>query len=776
MKIYPEIANKRIFTVRMILLLVTGIIWLYAFYALFFMPSRDELHPFSFDKLSSGKWAQLSPFESFISGPVSSTTNIVEDSTKQKYLHFNTDNANGTYAGLIFHVNQPVPRNSEVVIEWRSSAYKSGVLSGILLDVMDGSLNKNRDLGENFYAELSPPESSWQLSRVMLDSLILNDYQINGTLIDGHFDYNNIRRVSLTFYPNTKLSLDIKDVYLCWSTNKWTVSFSFIILGLVGIFLFYRTSSGTVLFNSGRAFSTNALISRIIFMLVSISAILASIIQGPDVLNSSTIMTYIIMLVLILLDEFSDLFEQDNYLWSLRYLAVFYLGYFLNFAGGVISIAVLFLASFIPLIVKKSRAMFIILTLVAVGGYFLKPPMDSHFSFIAGLVMLIGASVAAIIVWEILQQQHAEFLTDQAIKQYEALFKKTSDAIYILDNTGLIETVNQGFEQLVGLNKSELVGRNIAEFVHTDSIALLPVIAKSVEADDSRQFDLHIMRRDGEVRTVLVRASAIYSKKQLAGYQALATDITERKIAEEKLKESSRKLEELNSNKDKLFSIISHDLKSPFNSLLGFSDLLLKEYDDLSDEERKLFATNIYHSIQNLYKLLDNLLQWAMVQSGKMDYFPQNIDLKELVENCLGILRGNAVRKQICVTNAVEKGVFVYADQNSINSVIQNLIVNAIKFSNAEGKVEISARKLRGTVEVTVSDTGIGMTKEELEKLFRIDVHHTTKGTASESGTGLGLILCKEMIENNAGTIRVESQPGKGSKFIFTLPEYSPGC
>lgn len=237
------------------------------------------------------------------------------------------------------------------------------------------------------------------------------------------------------------------------------------------------------------------------------------------------------------------------------------------------------------------------------------------------------------------------------------------------------------------------------------------------------------------------------------------------------LTESENVLKETNASKDKFFSIVAHDLKSPFNGLLGFTKILVDDFDELPPEMLRGYIGNIYQSAKNVYSLIENLLEWSRIQTGRMEYCPVKMDLFEEVNYTIELLHNNSKNKEINLHSEVPKGTFVCADNNMIHSVMQNLVSNALKFTRVGGEVKILSKDTDNFIEVTVADNGIGIKESDIWKLFRIDVQHTTQGTAKEKGTGLGLILCKELIEKHGGTIRAESVEGTGTSFIFTLPK-----
>ncbi len=230
-------------------------------------------------------------------------------------------------------------------------------------------------------------------------------------------------------------------------------------------------------------------------------------------------------------------------------------------------------------------------------------------------------------------------------------------------------------------------------------------------------------------------------------------------------------LKEANSTKDKFFSIVAHDLKNPFNSLIVLTGLLIEEYELFTEQERKEFLQQIKESAENTFSLLQNLLDWSRSQTGKQEINKEVLDMESIASKTIKLLKTNAENKKIKVSYNIPKGTTAYGDKNMISTVLLNLVSNAIKFTSENGEVTVSVVSENGKVEVLVSDTGVGIPGEHLDKLFIIDHKIQTKGTSNEKGTGLGLILCKEFVEKNGGKIWVHSEVGKGSRFHFTLPK-----
>jgi len=243
------------------------------------------------------------------------------------------------------------------------------------------------------------------------------------------------------------------------------------------------------------------------------------------------------------------------------------------------------------------------------------------------------------------------------------------------------------------------------------------------------------------------------------------------KYANEKLRESEQRLIELNATKDKFFSIIAHDLRSPFNALISGTQFLKDCYSSLEKDTLDMVIDELHSSSKNVFVLLENLLEWAKSQSGNISYDPEALNLCALIKIVISVFTKNIKDKNIRIVNTVDPNLSVYADMDMIGTVLRNLCGNAVKFTTDGGSICFTSSDKGKFIEITVSDTGTGIPAEDIDKLFRIDTKYSKIGTAGEKGTGLGLILCKEFVGKNGGTIRIESVYGKGSRFIFTLPK-----
>jgi signal transduction histidine kinase len=242
----------------------------------------------------------------------------------------------------------------------------------------------------------------------------------------------------------------------------------------------------------------------------------------------------------------------------------------------------------------------------------------------------------------------------------------------------------------------------------------------------------------------------------------------------QELEKYAAELTELNATKDKFFGIIAHDLKNPLSSLIGASELLINYANQLDKDNILNISMLLHGSAQQGYALLENLLEWSMTQTGKLEFYTQKMILNEVIKDTLSIFKTQATNKNIdlqCKINGILEAEF---DKNLISSVLRNLLSNAIKFTPKNGKVFIQAHKVQDYIEIGVKDTGIGIPENIGNNIFRIDVKYTREGTEQEKGTGLGLLLCREFVERHGGRIWVESKLGEGSEFKFTIPLKSP--
>lgn len=292
---------------------------------------------------------------------------------------------------------------------------------------------------------------------------------------------------------------------------------------------------------------------------------------------------------------------------------------------------------------------------------------------------------------------------------------------------------------------------------------------KNQEILEMKQKYLHLKKLYCKISTVLKHTEEELKTAQ----KELSLEVNENLGAEDlviALKKQNKQLRKLNATKDKFISIIAHDLKSPFNAIIGFSRLLHEKIRARNFDHAEKISEIILDSSNNAMDLLKDLLEWALVQTGNMEFKPERINFLEVVNQVESLFADVAKQKGVTIQSNVPKETVLYADQEMVSVVLRNLISNAIKYTNQEGKVVISVEKSICEIVVSVADTGVGIPRNKLNKLFKIGKNYKRSGTGKEGGTGLGLVLCKEFVEKHGGKIWVKSKEGEGSIFKFTLP------
>ncbi len=360
--------------------------------------------------------------------------------------------------------------------------------------------------------------------------------------------------------------------------------------------------------------------------------------------------------------------------------------------------------------------------------------------------------------------------TELALKRNETLFRSifnTSPAgITIFNEEGIVLLTNQSSQKIHGYSVKEKIGRPYYLAIHPDSIEEIRDKVTKAFAGNITNFDKEIkfLHKDGH--EVWVNSVGSLLPGKIDGKKAIIAvnqDIT-------RMKTNKQKLIELNATKDKFFSIIAHDLKNPFHSILGISEVLLQQIEALDKGEIKELAGAIYNSGQNAYSLLENLLQWSSAQTGRIAFQPEPITLSGLVREVVNLIKGTATQKTVSINSHIPLDYQIVADRNMLHTILRNLITNATKFTSPGGKIDIYSTQDQGYTQIDVKDTGVGMNKETTNSLFALEQKNSKPGTLNEKGSGLGLILCKEFVEKHKGSIWVESSPGKGSTFSFTIP------
>ncbi|WP_372751365.1 ATP-binding protein [Labilibaculum sp.] len=358
------------------------------------------------------------------------------------------------------------------------------------------------------------------------------------------------------------------------------------------------------------------------------------------------------------------------------------------------------------------------------------------------------------------------------LKFQDKIMDNIPNPLFIKDENFNYAYCNKAFSEYLGIAKDKIINSSVYE-ISPKELADIFYAADCELRDKSENqlYETKVKYADGNIHDILFNKAAIKDEKNnFQGIVGIMLDITKRKKAEQELKKSKNELIEINKTKDKLLSIIAHDLRAPFNSILGFSELLIEDIEVFEHSESKENLHLINSTAKNTLVLLDNLLSWAKSQTGQLFFEAKRIVLSTIIEESIKNSEFIAKTKNINLHYFQTDKIEILGNENMMGSVFRNLISNAIKFTHSGGRINIYALKRESYVEICISDNGVGMNSETLEKLFDSSLNISLKGTEEEKGSGLGLLLCKEFVEQHGGKIWVESKEGKGSNFKFTLP------
>lgn len=390
-------------------------------------------------------------------------------------------------------------------------------------------------------------------------------------------------------------------------------------------------------------------------------------------------------------------------------------------------------------------------------------------NFFAAFIFVIFVSVLSIVAAALNYRLRSEVM-DKSIEAQDYL-ENATEGIFKISVNGNFLSVNPAMANILKFNSKEKLIENIAfEELFRDKIDYANFMSTLLDDNIIRDFQVSFKNYFKNEIFVILNARTMYNRfNEIISIEGSLFDITMRVRAQEKIKEYNIELEKLNKSKDKFFSIVAHDLMSPFTSLLGYSEILYSESEDLSKEEVKEFSGDIHSVAVKAHNLLENLLSWSSIQTNRTHFYPHKFSVYPIVEDVLQLNKGNANQKGITMHNNIPDEFVIVADINMLNTVFRNLVANAVKFTNSGGSINVGISEKENFIEFYVEDTGVGISDKDQGKLFKIDVHHSEIGTNREKGTGLGLILCAEFVEKHNGTISVKSELDKGSKFIFTI-------
>ena len=364
------------------------------------------------------------------------------------------------------------------------------------------------------------------------------------------------------------------------------------------------------------------------------------------------------------------------------------------------------------------------------------------------------------------EQLIRELVTSE--KKYREIFESFTDVYYRVDTNGIIEIISPSIKEVGGYSPDELIGKP-SDIFYENPDDRQKFYDEIMKFGSLQNYEAKMLRKDGSTAFVSFNSKLIFEDGKPVAIQGTFRDISDLKNAEKQLKEAKEKLEEEVRTKDKFFSIISHDLRSPFTALLGYSRMLVEDYDSFTEEEVKESIKALHQTSENIFELIDGLLTWSRAQRGKLEFHPQMLNLNELVNNLFELFFPVANQKGVNLLSEVIPNTMVFADYDLLHAILRNLISNAIKFTNKGEKVIVTHKSLPDKDVISVIDTGVGISDHDREKLFRPFSQVDGSTTRKYGGTGLGLAISKKLAIMLGGEIGLTTKLGEGSVFWFTI-------
>lgn len=375
-------------------------------------------------------------------------------------------------------------------------------------------------------------------------------------------------------------------------------------------------------------------------------------------------------------------------------------------------------------------------------------------------------------VMDITERKQMEVSLRKSEEKFRRLIEIQGEGFGVVNAEERFVFSNPAADKIMGVPIGSLVGRSMDEFVSKETFEKIKKQTTIRQEGNQSTYEMEFIRADGEERVMLVTATPTFDANgEFESTLGIFLDITDRKRIEDELKQNESELMALNTTKDKLFSIIAHDLRGPIGTSADLLEVLMESFDNFSNDEQLKMLEILKNSAKSTYNLLETLLNWAIIQTGNLVFKPELFNLTKCLSGTVDSILPTALSKNITIIYEPGDDIFSYADPNMIQTVFRNLIGNAIKYTFRGGTINVSVNDLGQKTEITISDNGVGMDEETKMNLFSQNKSSSKFGTENEKGTGLGLVLCKEFIEKHGGNIRVESEKGKGSSFIFIIPK-----
>ncbi|WP_170235665.1 sensor histidine kinase [Cyclobacterium qasimii] len=509
------------------------------------------------------------------------------------------------------------------------------------------------------------------------------------------------------------------------------------------------------------------IVSSTIILLIGLEKFLR--LKGPQIQNILLILTFFSI------HSYFTFLDPDLYIRKINFALAFVL---ISFQGAFLMLRRTPVA--MQRVTRPVGYVFVVVFFVQISHiiYIIQnqPVQDAYFNSTGSesLFLMAWEVIVISLTYSVFLMYNKRLVNDvnEQEEKFSKAFHKAPFIIFLSKlKDGEIFEVNKSVYSISGFQPHELIGLKSIDLniwkQNEDLLKFtLDLKSKGLVVEDEYLF----RKKSGELFHGLISAEII-EINNVKCVISVINDITNRKQAEFNLRKSEASLRELNSTKDKFFSIIAHDLKSPFNGILGLSEILSEQVREKDYEGIDTYATIINSSSRHAMALLSNLMEWSRSQTGRMEFNPEKVDLVKTTKSIIELLKTSSEEKAIGISLNAPLKLELNADKAMIETVLRNLISNAIKFTPFKGEVIITVEEAENEYLLSVADSGVGIDKVNFEKLFRIDTSYSTLGTNNEKGTGLGLILCKEFIEKHKGKVGLESELGVGSRFYFTLPK-----
>jgi PAS domain S-box-containing protein len=371
---------------------------------------------------------------------------------------------------------------------------------------------------------------------------------------------------------------------------------------------------------------------------------------------------------------------------------------------------------------------------------------------------------------DITKRRSIEEALAESEERFRTLIRQMNEGVAIIDPSGLFMYTNPAAEFILGVGKDSLTGSDARNILGNDLIEKIQHETDQCKPGEKKIFEYEFTFTCCNEKILAASATPRLKEQKKVETFILFRDITANRKAEDEIRQQNEKLKLSNAEKDKFFAILAHDLRSPLSTFLGLAEVMAEDINSMSKSEVEEISKSLCLSASNLFQLLENLLEWSILRRGNSEYHPQPMNLNQVILRSMEPFQETARRKNITLRTELDKSFHVISDLKMTETIFRNLISNALKYTRTGGSVILAARQASPDVtEVRVTDTGIGMDKELLSKLFTVNEQVSRKGTDGEASSGLGLLICKEFIDLQGGKIWAESEENKGSTFYFTL-------